>query len=271
MTTGGDSFLESIVPRPAPAPRFLTDLHGKIALVTGGSRGIGRAVAIRLAQAGARIAFNYRGNHDAAQDVLSELKGGGAHAMAVAGDVSVSADVDRVVAAALEAFGRIDILVNNAGITRDTLLLRMSEEDWDAVVDTNLKSTFLVTKAVLRGMLRQRAGRIVNISSVSGLLGNAGQSNYAASKSGMIGFTRSIAREVASRGITVNAVAPGFIETDIWADVSDDARKTILAMAPLGTIGKPEDVAEAVAFLASDAARYITGQTLNVDGGLVMS
>ena len=191
--------------------------------------------------------------------------------MAVAGDVAVAADVDRVVKATIEAFGQIDILVNNAGITRDNLLLRMTEEDWDAVLDTNLKSTFLVTKTVLRGMLRQRSGRIVNITSVSGLLGNAGQSNYAASKAGMIGFTRSVAREVASRGITVNAVAPGFIETDIWAGVSDEARKTILAMAPLGTIGRPEDVAEAVAFLASDAGRYITGQTLNVDGGLVMS
>ena len=271
MTNGGNSFMDSIVPRPAPAPRFLTDLSGKIALITGGSHGIGRAVAIRLAQGGAKIAFNYRGNHEAAQEVLGELKGGGAHAMAVAGDVAVAADVDRVVKATIEAFGQIDILVNNAGITRDNLLLRMTEEDWDAVLDTNLKSTFLVTKTVLRGMLRQRSGRIVNITSVSGLLGNAGQSNYAASKAGMIGFTRSVAREVASRGITVNAVAPGFIETDIWAGVSDEARKTILAMAPLGTIGRPEDVAEAVAFLASDAGRYITGQTLNVDGGLVMS
>jgi 3-oxoacyl-[acyl-carrier protein] reductase len=256
---------------PGTAPRFLSDVSGKVALITGGSRGIGRAVAIRLAQAGAKIAFNYHSNHDAAQDVLGELKGGGAHAMAVAGDVGIQADVDRLVSATLEAFGRIDILVNNAGITRDTLLMRMSEEDWDAVVDTNLKSTFLMTKAVVRGMLRQRAGRIVNITSVSGILGNAGQSNYAASKAGMIGFTRSVAREVASRGITVNAVAPGFIETDIWANVSAEARATILNMAPLGAIGRPEDVAEAVAFLASDAARYITGQTLNVDGGLAMS
>jgi len=252
------------------APRFLTDLSGKVALVTGGSRGIGRAVAIRLAQGGAKIALNYRGNHEAAQDVLGELKGGGAHAMAVAGDVGVAADVDRLVTTVLEAFGRIDILVNNAGITRDTLLMRMSEEDWDAVLDTNLKSAFLVTKAVVRGMTRQRSGRIVNITSVSGILGNAGQSNYAASKAGMIGFTRSVAREYASRGITVNAIAPGFIETDIWANVSDEARASILAMAPLGTIGRPEDVAEAVAFLASDAARYITGQTLNVDGGTNM-
>lgn len=271
MSTSGDDFLRSIMPGGGPAPRFLTDLHGKVALVTGGSRGIGRAVAIRLAQGGAKVSFSYKSNHEAAQEVLGELKGGGAHAMAVSGDVSVQKDVDQLVTATIQAFGQIDILVNNAGITRDTLLMRMSEEDWDAVIDTNLKSTFLVTKAVLRGMVRQRSGRIVNISSVSGLLGNAGQSNYAASKAGMIGFTRSIAREVASRGITVNAVAPGFIETDIWAGVSEEARKSILAMAPLGTIGKPEDVAEAVAYLASDAARYVTGQTLNVDGGLVMS
>jgi len=275
MTTDGDARAGSTGPRPisfpGSTPRFLTDLSGKVVLVTGGSRGIGRAVAIRLAQGGAKIAFSYLSNHDAAQDVLGELKGGGAHAMAVAGDVGVAADVERLVSATLEAFGRIDVLVNNAGITRDTLLMRMSEEDWDAVLDTNLKSTFLMTKAVVRGMLRQRAGRIVNITSVSGILGNAGQANYAASKAGMIGFTRSVAREVASRGITVNAVAPGFIETDIWASVSEAARATILNMAPLGTIGHPEDVAEAVAFLASDAARYITGQTLNVDGGLVMS
>jgi 3-oxoacyl-[acyl-carrier protein] reductase len=269
--TIGDSFMESIVPKPAPAPRFLTDMSGKIALITGGSRGIGRAIALRLAQAGAKIAFSYRGNHDAAQAVLGDLKGGGAHAMAVAGDVAVSADVDRVVTATLEAFGRIDVLVNNAGITRDNLLMRISEEDWDAVLDTNLKGTFLVTKAVMRGMIRQRSGRIVNITSVAGQMGNAGQANYSASKAGMIGFTRATAREVASRGITVNAVAPGFIETDIWAGVTEQARQSILNMAPLGKIGEPEDVAEAVAFLASDAARYVTGQVLNVDGGLVMA
>jgi 3-oxoacyl-[acyl-carrier protein] reductase len=273
--TDGDVRSGSTGPTPISivgvTPRFLTDLSGKVALVTGGSRGIGRAIAIRLAQAGSKIAFNYHSNHDAAQEVLGDLKGGGAHAMAIAGDVSVAADVNKLVTATLEAFGRIDILVNNAGITRDMLLMRMSEEDWDAVLDTNLKSVFLVTKAVLRGMSRQRSGRIVNITSVSGLLGNAGQANYAASKAGMIGFTRSVAREYASRGITVNAVAPGFIETDIWANVTAEARASILNMAPLGTIGHPEDVAEAVAFLASDAARYITGQTLNVDGGLVMS
>jgi len=254
----------------AMTPRFLSDLGGRVALVTGGSHGIGRAVAIRLAQSGAKVAINYRGNHEAAQDVLGELKGGGAHAMAVAGDVSSAEDVERLVSATLEAFGRIDILVNNAGITRDTLLLRMAEEDWDAVIDTNLKSTFLVTKAVLRGMVRQRAGRVVNITSVAGVMGNAGQANYAASKAGMIGFTRSVAREVASRGITVNAVAPGFIETDIWASTSEQARQAVLNLIPLGATGQPADVAETVAFLASDAGRYITGQVIHVDGGLVM-
>ncbi len=255
-----------------PTPkRFLTDLSGKVALVTGGSRGIGRAVAVRLAQGGAKIAFSYRSNHEAAQDVLGELKGGGAHAMAVAGDMASPADVERTVNAAIQAFGRIDILVNNAGITRDNLLLRMSEEEWDEVLDTNLKGTFLVTKAVVRGMLRQRSGRIVNITSVSGVMGNPGQANYSASKAGMIGFTRAVAREVASRGITVNAVAPGFIETDIWSETSDQAKQALLGLIPLGAAGQPEDVAEAVAYLASDAARYVTGQVLNVDGGIVMA
>jgi 3-oxoacyl-[acyl-carrier protein] reductase len=271
MSTDGGSFLSSIVSQPERRPTPLTDLHGKIALVTGGSRGIGRAVAIRLAQGGARVAINYRENHDAAEAVLGELKGGGAHAMAVAGDVANPSDVERVVSATLQAFGRVDILVNNAGITRDNLLLRMSEEEWDAVLDTNLKSAYLVTKAVIRGMIRQRSGRIVNITSVAGVMGNPGQANYSASKAGLIGFTRAVAREVSSRGITVNAVAPGFIETDIWGSTSEQAKQAIIGMIPLGTTGKPEDIAEAVAFLASDAARYVTGQVLNVDGGIVMA
>ena len=271
VSTDGGSFLGSLLPRPERRPAPLTDLRDRVALVTGGSRGIGRAVAVRLAQGGARVALNYRDNHDAAQDVLGELKGGGAHAMAVAGDVGQAEDVARVVNAVSQAFGRIDILVNNAGITRDNLLLRMTEEEWDIVLDTNLKSTFLVTRAVLRGMLRQRSGRIVNITSISGVIGNPGQANYAASKAGMIGFTRSVAREVASRGITINAVAPGFIETDIWATTSEQARKAMLELIPLGASGKPEDVAEAVAYLASDAARYVTGQVLHVDGGIAMA
>src|SRR3954464_10117485 len=249
MTTDGDARAGSTGPRPisfpGSTPRFLTDLSGKVALVTGGSRGIGRAIAIRLAQGGAKIAFNYRGNHEAAQDVLSEIKGGGAHAMAVAGDVSVTADVDRVISATIEAFGRIDILVNNAGITRDTLLMRMSEEDWDAVIDTNLKSAFLMTKATMRPMLRQRGGRIINITSIAGVMGNAGQANYSASKAGMIGLTRSTAREVASRNITCNAVAAGVIDTEIWAGVPQAAIDTMLQMIPAGRKGTPEDIAEA--------------------------
>ena len=245
--------------------------EGKAALVTGASRGIGRAIALRLAAEGADVLVNYNANAEAANQVADAIKALGRSVRLVQADVGKPADVDRLVQSALEHFKRIDVLVNNAGITRDTLLVRMSEDDWDDVLDTNLKSAFLVTKAALRPMLRQRSGRIVNITSISGVIGNAGQANYSASKAGLIGLTRSIAREVASRSITCNAVAAGVIDTEIWQGVPDAAIETLLQMIPAGHKGTPEDVAEAVAFFASDAAAYITGQVLNVDGGMVMA
>jgi 3-oxoacyl-[acyl-carrier protein] reductase len=244
---------------------------GKVALVTGASRGIGRAIALRLATEGADIVVNYNTRVEAANEVAEEAESFGSQVAVVQADVARSADVDRLVRAALEQFKRIDVLINNAGITRDTLIMRMSEDDWDAVLDTNLKSAFLVTKAVLRPMLRQRSGRIVNITSISGVMGNAGQANYAASKAGLIGLTRSTAREVASRSITCNAVAAGVVDTDIWQGVPEAAIDAMLQLIPAGRKGTPEDIAEAVAFLASDAASYITGQVLNVDGGMVMA
>ena len=245
--------------------------EGKTALVTGASRGIGRAIALRLASEGANVVVNYKARRDAAEEVAELVRACGASASVFQADVAQPADVERLVASALEEFKRVDVLVNNAGITRDTLIVRMSEDDWDAVLDTNLKSTFLVTKAVMRPMLRQRGGRIVNVTSISGVMGNAGQANYAASKAGMIGFTRATAREVASRNITCNAVAAGVIDTDIWQGVSEAAIAALLQMVPLARKGTTEEVAAAVAFLASDAAAYITGQVLNVDGGLVMA
>lgn len=245
-------------------------LDGKVVLVTGASRGIGRAVALEMARAGAKLIVNYAGNAAAAEEVVSAIKGFGGQAIAVQADVANGEAVEALVKQAVETFGRIDVLVNNAGITRDGLLMRMKEDDWDAVMDTNLKGIFHCTKAVSRLMMKQRSGRIINMTSVVGIMGNAGQSNYAAAKAGVIGFTKSMAKELASRGITVNAIAPGYIATDMTAVLSDQVRTEMAEKIPAGRLGAPEDVAAATLFLASDAAAYITGQTLNVDGGMVM-
>lgn len=245
-------------------------LDGKVALVTGASRGIGRAVALELAQQGAKIVINYAGNAAAAQEVKALVEKAGSQALVVQADVADAAAVDGMIAQAMEAFGRIDILVNNAGITRDGLLMRMKETDWDAVMNTNLKGVFLCTKAASRIMMKQKHGKIINMTSVVGVMGNAGQANYAAAKAGVIGFTKSMARELASRSITVNAVAPGFITTDMTAVLSDQMKDELTGQIPLNRLGMPEEVAKAVSFLASSAADYITGQTLHVDGGMVM-
>ncbi|WP_041334817.1 MULTISPECIES: 3-oxoacyl-[acyl-carrier-protein] reductase [unclassified Roseiflexus] len=246
-------------------------LKDRIAVVTGGSRGIGRAIAMTLAAAGATVVVNYQRNAAAADETVAAITAADGAAISIQADVSVSADVERLFKTVLDQYGTVDILVNNAGITRDTLLLRMKEDDFDTVIDTNLRGVYLCTKAALRPMTRARSGRIINITSVVGLIGNAGQSNYAAAKAGIIGFTRAVAREMASRGITVNAVAPGYIETELTAGLGEQVRAAILEAIPLGRLGTPQDVANLVCFLASDAAAYITGQTLTVDGGMVMN
>ncbi|HEX3031553.1 MAG TPA: 3-oxoacyl-ACP reductase FabG [Bacillota bacterium] len=245
-------------------------LDGKVAIVTGSSRGIGRAIALRLAAEGASVVVNYAGSEAAALAVTEEIRAKGRQAITVRADVSNQEDVDQLIKTTLEAYGRIDILVNNAGITRDGLLARMKQEDWDLLMDTNLRSVFLCSKAVLRTMMKQREGSIINISSVVGLTGNGGQANYAASKAGIIGFTKSLAQEIGSRNITVNAVAPGFITTDMTTDLGEAVQTELLTKIPLGHLGTPEDVAGVVAFLASPDAKYITGQTISVDGGMVM-
>lgn len=245
-------------------------LDGKTALVTGGSRGIGREIALQLAKEGAGVAVNYSGNESAAEETARMIREFGGKAMIVRADVSDFEAAERMVKEVADAYGRIDILINNAGITRDNLLLRMKEADWDAVLNTNLKGVFNCTKAVTKIMMKQRSGKIVNMTSVIGLSGNAGQANYAAAKAGVIGFTKSMAKELANRGICVNAVAPGFIDTDMTANLPEQMKDDALKKIPLAKLGSPGDVAGAVMFLVSDAASYITGQTLNVDGGMVM-
>lgn len=243
-------------------------LNGKTALVTGASRGIGRAIALRLAEDGANVAVIYVGSADKAKAVVNEITALGVNAKAYRCNVADSAAVNETVKAVTNDLGKIDILVNNAGITRDGLMLRMKDEDFDAVLDTNLKGAFNMIRACYSGFIRKKSGRIINISSVSGIMGNAGQANYSASKAGVIGLTKSVARELASRGITCNAVAPGFIQTDMTENLGDN--NPLLNSIPLGRMGKPEDIAAAVAFLASDSAAYITGEVLKVDGGLAI-
>lgn len=250
-------------------PETQQRLRDQVAIVTGASRGIGRAIALALASEGANVVVNYASSSTAADAVVSEIATMGGSAIALQADVSQVAQVDEMISAVTDKWGRVDVLVNNAGITRDTLLLRMKPEDWQAVIDLNLTGVFLCTRAVSKMMLKQKSGRIINIASVAGQMGNPGQGNYSAAKAGVIGFTKTIAKEVASRGITVNAVAPGFISTDMTKDLKADE---ILKFIPLGRYGEPEEVAGLVRFLAADpAAAYITGQTMNVDGGMVMA
>ena len=246
------------------------DLTGKAALVTGGTRGIGRAIVDALAAAGARVAFTYRSSDAEADALVADLTGRGVEAFAVKGDAGDFAHAEAAVAAVVERWGAIDVLVNNAGITKDNLMIRMSEDDWDAVIGTNLKSVFNFGKAAYRPMMKQRSGRIVNVASVVGVMGNAGQTNYAAAKAGIIGFSKSLAKELGSRGVTVNVVAPGFVETDMTAALPEAAKTAMLGGVPLGRPASPQDVANAVLFLSSDLAAYVTGHVLHVDGGLAM-
>ncbi|MFC1871644.1 3-oxoacyl-[acyl-carrier-protein] reductase [Chloroflexota bacterium] len=245
------------------------DFSGKVALVTGSGQGIGRAIALKLAEAGAAVVVNDIG--EAAQAVAGEIEALGRQSLPVLADVSSAEDTTRLVETAISAYGRVDILVNNAGIARDQLVMRMSEGDWDRVIEIDLKGVFLCTRAVLKHMVKQRSGRIVSISSIVGIVGNRGQANYASAKAGIIGFTRSVAKEVASRGITANAVAPGFIDTEMTQHLEEEWREQVKRQIPLGYFGSAQDVAEAVAFLASEEARYITGQVLGIDGGMAVS
>jgi 3-oxoacyl-[acyl-carrier protein] reductase len=247
------------------------DLTGKAALITGGSRGLGRAISLAFARQGADVAVNYLGNELAAEEVVGAIKAIGCNAIAIQGDTSAGREAcAAIVKAALEQFGRIDILVNNAGITRDNLLMRMDEAEWNEVIATNLSGPFWMCRAVARPMLKAKSGRIINMSSVAGRMGNAGQANYASAKAGLIGLTKTVARELASRGITANAIAPGLIETELTADLPDAARQFVLDSTPLGYIGSAEDVAAAAVYFASDEARYVTGQVLGIDGGMMM-
>lgn len=244
------------------------DLSNRVAIVTGSARGIGQAIALKLAEVGANVVVNDIGEAKPLETVAAEIRAMNRQSLAVLADVSSAADAARLVETAASIYGKVDILVNNAGITRDQLVLRMSEEDWDTVLNVDLKSAFLCTRAVLRHMIKQRWGRIISIASITGEIGNPGQANYASAKAGIIGFTRSIAKEVASRGITANAIAPGAIDTKMTQQLDENQRQEFLKRIPLGYFGSPRDVAEAVAFLASEEARYITGQVLNVDGGM---